>query len=111
MRLVNESNRYDASWGPGPASGWYWTPNAGAQVGGGGRGRHDLDEAAHAGEVAQDRRLDAEVVRDDVEHGVGIAGGVRLLGGDACDEVAAVGRRRRRRRRAHDGLVGAERAR
>src|SRR5256886_333453 len=84
---------------------------AGEHVGGGRRGRHDLDEAAYAGKVAQDRRLDAEVVRGDVEHGVGITGGVRLLGGDAGDEVAAVGRRRRGRRRAHDGLVGAERAR
>ena len=40
---------------------------AGEHVGGGGRGRHDLDVAAHPGEVAQDRRLDAEVVRDDVK--------------------------------------------
>src|SRR4051812_48172322 len=25
----NSSNRYLASWGPGPASGWYWTLKAG----------------------------------------------------------------------------------
>ena len=50
----------------------------GEHVSGRGRRRHDLDEAAHGGEVAEDRRLDAEVVRDDVERGVRVARGVRL---------------------------------
>src|SRR5690606_6031048 len=28
IRAANSSNRYPASWGPGPASGWYWMPRA-----------------------------------------------------------------------------------
>jgi len=28
MRVANSSKRYRASWGPGPASGWYCTEKA-----------------------------------------------------------------------------------
>ena len=83
---------------------------AGEDVGRGrGRGHH-LDVTPRADEVAQDRALDPEVVRDHAERRVLVARGVGLVGGDGGDEVDAVGGARGRRRGAHRRLVGAERA-
>ena len=64
---------------------------AGEHVGGGGRRGHDLDLAPRGHELVEDRALDAEVVRDHVEPGVGGTDRVRLGSRDVGREVAAVG--------------------
>ena len=51
---------------------------AGEHVGRGRPGGHDLDVTPHADEVAQDRALDAEVVRDHPERRGVVARGVGL---------------------------------